>query len=83
MEKTLALREANQGFTRYIREVEAGAAFTITRNGAPVARLVPIEREARQLTPEQRAARERTRARTSQGWLIEAEPFDRDVLHER
>ena len=43
MEKTLSLREANQSFARVVREVESGDAFTITRNGKPVARIAPIE----------------------------------------
>lgn len=42
MTKTLTLREANQGFARCIREVEAGEEFVITRNGTPVARLSPV-----------------------------------------
>ena len=62
MVKTITLREANQAFSRVIREVEAGEEFTITRNGEPVARLVPARRE-RVLTPEQLAAVERTRRR--------------------
>jgi prevent-host-death family protein len=42
MAKTVTLRDANQQFARCIREVEAGEEFVITRNGNPVARLVPI-----------------------------------------
>lgn len=37
MSKTISLREANQGFARCIREVEAGEEFVITRNGRPAA----------------------------------------------
>ena len=44
--KTITLREANQAFSRCIREVEAGEEFTITRNGEPVARLVPMDRSS-------------------------------------
>jgi prevent-host-death family protein len=83
MEKTVPLREANQAFARFVREVEAGAAYTITRNGTPVARLVPIDTEVRHLTPEQQAARDRTRERMAAGWPIGAGPLDRDALHER
>ena len=83
MEKIVPLREANQAFARFVREVEAGAAFTITRNGAPVARLVPIDRGVRRLTADQQAARARTRARTQSGWPIGAGRIDRDALHER
>jgi prevent-host-death family protein len=82
MTKTVTLREANQGFSRCIREVEAGEEFVITRNGTPVARLSPVNAR-RVLTPEQRAALERTRERMEKGWDIGAGPLDRDALHER
>ena len=82
MTKTVTLREANQGFSRYIREVEAGEEFVITRNGTPVARLSPVNAR-RVLTPEQQAALERTRERMEKGWDIGAGPLDRDALHER
>lgn len=80
--KTINLRDANQGFARWVREVEAGEEFVITRNGAPVAKLVPIPGR-RVLTPEQEAALARTQARRAEGWVIDAGPFDRDALHER
>jgi prevent-host-death family protein len=82
-EKTLPLREANQSFARIVREVEAGAAFTITRKGAPVARIVPVEGAGRRLTQEQEAALARTRARMATGWPLAAGPLDRDAIHER
>ncbi|HWE99322.1 MAG TPA: type II toxin-antitoxin system Phd/YefM family antitoxin [Caulobacteraceae bacterium] len=83
IEKTLSLREANQAFARIVREVEGGAAFTITRNGAPVARIVPVEGAPRRLTPEQEVARARTRAQMAGGWPLAAGPLDRDAIHER
>jgi prevent-host-death family protein len=82
-QKTLPLREANQGFARYVREVEAGAAYVITRNGVPVARLTPYEDVSGRLSPEQVAARARTRMRTAAGWPLHAGPLERDALHER
>ena len=82
MTKTLTLREANQSFSRCIREVEAGEEFVITRNGTPVARLLPMSKR-RVLTPEQQAAWERTLQRMEKGWDIGARPLDRDRLHER
>ncbi len=80
MTRTITLREANQSFARCVREVEAGEELIITRNGRPVARLVP---EKRVLTPEQEAAWQRTKQRMEQGWDIGAGPLDRDALHER
>jgi prevent-host-death family protein len=82
MSKVVTLREANQSFARCIREVEAGEEFVITRNGTPVARLVPMNAE-RVLTPEQEAAWQRAQARMRKGWLLNAGPLDRDALHER
>jgi prevent-host-death family protein len=82
MSRTISLREANQGFSRCIREVEAGEEYVITRNGKPVARLLPIA-GCRVLTAEQQAARRRARLQMEKGWQIGSAPFDRDALHER
>jgi prevent-host-death family protein len=81
MPKTITLRNANQSFARYVREVEAGAEFIITRNGEPVARLAPLT-SRRALRPDQLAARARARARMEQGWPIAAGKLNRDELHE-
>jgi prevent-host-death family protein len=82
MSKIISLREANQAFARCIREVEAGEEFVITRNGEPVARLVPIPGR-RVLTKSQQAARARARAIMEKGWPIGAGALDRDRAHER
>jgi prevent-host-death family protein len=79
---TISLREANQRFARCIRQVELGAEYVITRNGRPVARLVPIGGR-RTLTAAQEAALARTRSRMAKGWPIGAGPVDREALHER
>jgi prevent-host-death family protein len=81
MAKSVSLRDANQAFARYVREVEAGEEYVITRNGTPVARLAPVAE--RGLSPAQQAALARTHARIDQGWHLGAEPVDRDALHER
>jgi prevent-host-death family protein len=82
MAKTISLRQANLNLARWIREVEAGAEFVITRNGHPVARLTPIGGR-RVLIPQRNAALARTRARMEKGWPIGACALDRDSLHER
>jgi prevent-host-death family protein len=82
MTKTVTLRDANQSFARCVREVEAGEEFVITRNGKPVARLMPVSGR-RVLTPQQEAAWQLLRAAMEQGWEIGAGPLDRDALHER
>jgi len=82
MTKTISLRDANQGFARCVRDVEAGEEYVITRNGAPVARLIPAA-DRRALTPTQQAALDRTHARMDKGWPLGAGPLDRAALHER
>ena len=82
MTENVTLRDANQRFARLIRQVEGGADFVITRNGAPVARLTPMT-GARTLTPEQEAALERTLEAAKAGWALGAGNLDRDALHER
>jgi prevent-host-death family protein len=82
MTKTVSLCEVNSAFDRCIREVEAGEEYVITCKGEPVARLVPIGR-LRVLTPDQEAARARTRPRMEKGWPIGSGPLDRGALHER
>lgn len=82
MSKVITLREANQDFSRYMRAVEAGEEFVITRRGRPIGRLSPIGGR-RILTPEQEAARARMRELMQEGWDIGAGPLDRDELHDR
>lgn len=81
MPTTITLRDANQQFSRCIRAVEAGEEFVVTRDGRPVARIVPVA-GARVLTPEQEAAWARTRARMTEGWPIGAEPGMRAQVYE-
>jgi prevent-host-death family protein len=81
MDKEVALRDANQQFAKYVRAVEGGESFVITRRGKPVARLVPIEPGKRLLTPEQQAARQR--ARMERGIDMGGARFSRDELYER
>jgi len=81
MSKTMTLREANQAFSRCIREVEAGEEITITRRGEPVARIVPVRQE-RVLTPEQEAALARLEAAMKKGWPLKAGRFNRDELYD-
>jgi prevent-host-death family protein len=83
MSRQITLREANQRFAQCVRAVEAGEELVITRNGRPVAKLVPVAAGRRVLTPEQQAAWERLSEMMEQGWDIGAGPLDRDALHER
>jgi prevent-host-death family protein len=80
MSKTISLRDANHGFSRCIREVEAGEDFVITRNGQPVARLVPFAGK-RVLTAEQEAALARAAATMKEGWPLNIGRFNRDEVY--
>ena len=82
MSKTVTLRDANQNFAKYVRQVEAGEEIIITRRGEPVARLSPVSAK-RVLTPEQEAALERTRKRLEKGWPLGIGKIDRDSLYDR
>jgi prevent-host-death family protein len=41
--KTISIEQAEECFERLVDEVEAGAEYVITREGQPVARLVPVK----------------------------------------
>ena len=41
--KTISVEEAAETFEQCVREVEAGEEYMITRDGQPVARLVPVD----------------------------------------
>ena len=83
MQRSVSAREANQQFSRILREVEAGAEILVTRRGRPVARIVPVLLSGeRQLTPEQEAAHARSLARLSKGWDLGGGKFNRDELYD-
>lgn len=82
MAKEVSLRDANQGFTKLIREVEAGQEVVITRRGQAVARVVPIRSRKRVLTPEQEAARQRTLERMKKGIDLGGYKFRREDAYE-
>jgi prevent-host-death family protein len=82
MSKTVSLRDANQNFAKYVREVESGQEIVVTRRGQPVIKLVPASGK-RVLTPEQEAALERTRKRLKKGWPLGIGKLDRDSLYDR
>lgn len=44
-EEVVNIYDAKTGFSRLVARVEHGERVTISRNGRPVARLVPIEAE--------------------------------------
>lgn len=58
--RSVSIRDANQHFSRLIKEVEAGETVVITRQGKPVAQLSP-QPVNRMDDPKIRAAYERLR----------------------
>jgi prevent-host-death family protein len=83
VQRSVSAREANQQFSRILRDVEAGAEILVTRRGRPVARIVPAHPSGeRQLTPEQEAAHARSMARLRKGWDLGGGKFNRDELYD-
>ena len=81
--RPVSLKEANQQFSRLIREVEGGEGFVITRRGRPVARIIPHE-EDRMQDPVWVAAYERMKIRLLEGASLGGLGIeDRDALHDR
>ncbi|MHB8433471.1 MAG: type II toxin-antitoxin system Phd/YefM family antitoxin [Candidatus Tyrphobacter sp.] len=64
--KQIGAYEAKSHFSQILDDVAAGETVTVTRNGRPVARIVPIESGADRVTRllgESRALRERINGR--------------------
>lgn len=81
--RPVSLKEANQQFSRLIREVESGERFVITRRGRPVARILPND-EVRTRDPRWVAAYEQMKARLREGAPLGGLRIeDRDALHDR
>jgi prevent-host-death family protein len=86
--KQITLREANQGFSRLVREVEeTGEGVLVLRNGKPAVEIVPSreKRPARKLTLDQERAIAQflKAARTKPGSSAGLKRWTRDELHER
>jgi len=80
--KTISARDANQKFSKLLREVAAGREVVITRRGKPVARLSPVA-SARTSSPERRAAIKRMVKRMKRGLPLGGLRFKRDELYDR
>ena len=81
--RPVSLKEANQQFSRLIREVENGEGFLITRRGRPVAHIVPHEVD-RMRDPAWVQARDELMALLEKGLpLGGARMENRDEVHER
>jgi prevent-host-death family protein len=82
--KTMNLRDANQQFSRLVREVQAtGEAILVLRNGKPAIRLAPVEERVTDLSRAQQLAKRQlmdpsSRFRTPDDWK-----FDRDEIYDQ
>ena len=81
LDGTVNATEANRQFSRLLREVENGGRITITKDGTPVAVLVPAGEERRRASA---AVLQRFEALSSIGLPIGfTGGIDRDELHRR
>ncbi len=84
MADTISARDANHHFARVLAEVAAGKEYVVTRNGVPVARIIPERPPAghRQLTKKQEQALADSLAWLRRGWKLGIAQYDRDSLHD-
>ncbi len=47
MTRSISAGDANQHFSKMLRDVQGGESYVVTSRGRPVARVVPIDRESR------------------------------------
>ena len=85
--KQVNLRDANQGFSRLVREVErTGEGVMVLRNGKPAVEILPSSatRPARTLSPgQQRAIGDFLKAAKTRPGKSSGKRWTRDSLHER
>lgn len=81
---TITARDANHNFARVLAEVAAGKEFIVTRNGVPVARIVPerLPDGRRRLTAEQEKALAESNEFLRRGWPLGIKHFDRNELYD-
>ena len=79
--KTVPAREANQAFSRLLREAAAGEEIVITRWGEPVAKLVAVNSDI--LDKRRKRAAERLIRRLKKGVNLGGLRVSRDELYDR
>lgn len=84
MPDTITARDANHQFSKLLREVEAGKAYVVTRNGVPVAQMLPIRAPdgTRRLSAEQETALAVSLGRLKKGWPFGIDQLDREALYD-
>jgi prevent-host-death family protein len=86
MATTVGAREANRSFSKILKEAENGKSITITRNGKPVARLVPapVLAGVESMSEEERKkAHKELMDLLEKGFDLGGKGFTRDEMHER
>lgn len=76
---TIGAREANQQFSKLLKEAEKGKEITITRNGTPVARLLPARPP---MTKERKKAIDRLMKTLEKGMDLGGGPYSREDMHD-
>jgi prevent-host-death family protein len=79
--RTVGAREANQRFSELLREVESGKEITVTRNGKPVARIMPAARKTPTGKAREKAIDDMVAA-MRKGLNLGGRKFTRDEMHE-
>lgn len=79
--RQVSLREANQNFSAYIAEVEAGEELVLMRRGKPVAEIIPYS--ASKPDPKREAARKKLLAIMDKGLDLGGKPFTSKERHGR
>lgn len=81
LDHTVNATEANRQFSRLLREVQDGGRITITKEGRPVAVLVPVDAERPRVSA---SVLERFDKLSAEGLPIDYQgKLDRDELHRR
>ena len=78
--RSVTAREANQAFSRILKEAEGGERVVITRRGQPVAVIAPYRAPN---TREREQAIDHIVALMRRGLPIGGKRFTRDEMHER
>ena len=81
--RSVGAREANQNFSKLLREVESGKSLTITRNGRPVARMEPFLVRPKGSKRQREKAHAELMALLEKGFDLGGKGFTRDEMHER
>ncbi len=78
---SVGAREANRSFSKILKEAENGKTIIITRNGKPVARLEPADKQWKPDAEREKVIREMTEM-MRRGMHLGGRRFTRDEMHD-